>query len=58
MKDIHLSVYGNPAQRLSVLSKFRNQTPRLRAKLQCCMECAPIEYSDLLLANGVYCHGR
>jgi NADPH:quinone reductase-like Zn-dependent oxidoreductase len=53
MKDIHLSAYGNPAQSLSMVEVSEPSAPSASEALVR-MEYAPIEYSDLLLANGMY----
>jgi NADPH:quinone reductase-like Zn-dependent oxidoreductase len=53
MKAIHLSAYGNPAQNLSMVEVSEPNTPSASEALVR-MEYAPIDYSDLLLANGVY----
>jgi NADPH:quinone reductase-like Zn-dependent oxidoreductase len=65
MKDIHLSAYGNPAQSLSMVEVSEPNAPSASEALVR-MEYAPIEYSDLLLADGMYflkprlpfCHWR
>jgi NADPH:quinone reductase-like Zn-dependent oxidoreductase len=53
MKAIHLTAYGNPAQNLRMVEVSEPRTPSAREALVC-MEYAPTDYSDLLLANGVY----
>ena len=53
MKAIHLTAYGNPAQNLRMVEVSEPNTPSVGEALVR-MEYAPIAYSDLLLANGVY----
>src|SRR6201981_1729409 len=53
MKAIHLIAYGNPAQNLRMVEVSEPNTPSAGEALVR-MEYAPIDYSDLLLANGVY----
>ena len=53
MKAIHLTAYGNPAQNLRMVEVSQPKTPSAGEALVR-MEYAPIAYSDLLLANGVY----
>src|ERR1700741_3929489 len=53
MKAIHLTAYGNPAQNLRLVEVSEPNTPSTGEALVR-MEYAPIDYSDLLLANGVY----
>jgi NADPH:quinone reductase-like Zn-dependent oxidoreductase len=53
MKAIHLTAYGNPAQNLKMVEVPETETPSAGEALVR-MEYAPIAYSDLLLANGVY----
>src|SRR3989442_11937113 len=53
MKAIHLTAYGNPAQNLKMVEISEPSTPSA-AEALVRMEYAPIAYSDLLLANGVY----
>ncbi len=53
MKAIHLTAYGNPAQNLKMVEISEPSTPSADEALVR-MEYAPIAYSDLLLANGVY----
>src|SRR5580704_3311685 len=53
MKAIHLTAYGNPAQNLKLVEVSEPNTPSAGEALVR-MEFAPIDYSDLLLANGVY----
>src|SRR5580704_6818897 len=53
MKAIHLTAYGNPAQNLKLVEVSEPNTPSAGEALVR-MEYAPIAYSDLLLANGVY----
>jgi len=53
VKAIHLTGYGSPAQNLKMVEV---PEPHTLAEGQAIvrMEYAPIDYSDLLLANGVY----
>ncbi len=53
MKAIHLTAYGNPAQNLQLVEVREPNAPSAGEALVR-MEYAPIDYSDLLLANGVY----
>jgi len=53
MKAIHLTAYGNPAQNLKMVEVSEPNAPSADEALVR-MEYAPIAYSDLLLANGVY----
>ena len=53
MKAIRLSAYGNPAQSLKMVDVSEPDAPSASEALVR-MEYAPIDYSDLLLANGVY----
>jgi NADPH:quinone reductase-like Zn-dependent oxidoreductase len=53
MKAIHLTAYGNPAQSLMMVEVSEPNAPSASEALVR-MEYAPINYSDLLLANGVY----
>src|SRR6201987_4801312 len=53
MKVIHLIAYGNPAQSLKMVEVSEPNAPSAGQALVR-MEYAPIDYSDLLLANGVY----
>src|ERR1700751_997914 len=53
MKAIHLTAYGNPAQNLRLVEVSEPNAPSASEALVR-MEYAPIDYSDLLLANGVY----
>src|ERR1700741_3656805 len=53
MKAIHLMAYGNPAQNLKMVEASEPNAPSAGEALVR-MEYAPINYSDLLLANGVY----
>jgi NADPH:quinone reductase-like Zn-dependent oxidoreductase len=50
---IHLTAYGKPAQNLKMVEVSEPDMPSGGAGLVR-MEYAPINYSDLLLANGVY----
>src|SRR6201998_860153 len=53
MKAIHLTTYGNPAQNLKMVEVSEPNAPSASEALVR-MEYAPIDYSDLLLAEGVY----
>src|SRR6267154_3548421 len=53
MKAIHLTAYGSPAQSLMMVEVSEPNAPSASDALVR-MEYAPIAYSDLLLANGVY----
>jgi len=53
MKAIYLTAYGNPAQSLKLLEVPEPPAPA-KGEALVRMEYAPIAYSDLLLANGVY----
>lgn len=53
MKAIHLTAYGNPAQNLQMVEVPEPDAPSTGEALVR-MEYAPVDYSDLLLANGVY----
>src|ERR1700741_206755 len=53
MKAIHLTAYGNPSQNLRMVEVPEPRTPDAGEAIVR-MEYAPIDYSDLLLANGVY----
>jgi NADPH:quinone reductase-like Zn-dependent oxidoreductase len=53
MKAIHLTAYGNPAQNLRMVEIPEPNAPAAGEALVR-MEYAPVAYSDLLLANGVY----
>ena len=53
MKAIHLTAYGNPAQSLKMVEVSEPNAPSASEALVR-MEYAPVNYSDLLLANGVY----
>jgi hypothetical protein len=53
MKAIHLAAYDNPAQSLMMVEVSEPNAPSASEALVR-MEYAPINYSDLLLANGVY----
>src|ERR1700680_1386218 len=53
MKAIHLTAYGNPAQSLMMAEVSAPNAPSDGEALVR-VEDAPIDYSDLLLANGVY----
>src|SRR6266481_6193142 len=53
MKAIHLTAYGNPAQSLEMVEVSEPSTQSAGEALVR-MEYAPVDYSDLLLANGVY----
>ncbi|MFY9987130.1 MAG: zinc-dependent alcohol dehydrogenase family protein [Chthoniobacterales bacterium] len=53
MKAIHLTAYGNPAQNLMLVEVSEPNAPS-GGKALVRIEYAPIDYSDLLLANGMY----
>jgi len=53
MNAIHLTAYGNPARNLRMVEVSEPNAPGAGEALVR-MEYAPIAYSDLLLANGVY----
>jgi len=53
MKAIHLTAYGDPAQSLKMVEVPDPHAPA-KGEALVRMEYAPIAYSDLLLANGVY----
>jgi NADPH:quinone reductase-like Zn-dependent oxidoreductase len=53
MRAIHLTAYGNPAQNLQMVEVSEPNAPSAGEALVR-MEYAPVDYSDLLLANGVY----
>src|SRR5216684_4448545 len=53
MKAIHLAAYGNPAENLKTVEVSEPNAPSPGEALVR-MEYAPIAYSDLLLADGVY----
>src|ERR1700747_600536 len=53
MKAIHLMAYGNPAQNLRMVEVPEPNAPSAGEALVR-IEYAPVDYSDLLLANGVY----
>jgi NADPH:quinone reductase-like Zn-dependent oxidoreductase len=53
MKAIHLTAYGSPAQNLKMVEVSEPTAPSASEALVR-MEYAPIAYSDLLLAQGVY----
>jgi len=53
MKAIHLTAYGDPAQNLRMVEVSEPTTP-FAGEALVRMEYAPVDYSDLLLANGVY----
>jgi NADPH:quinone reductase-like Zn-dependent oxidoreductase len=53
MKAIHLNAYGNPIQNLQMVEVPEPNAPCAGEALVR-MEYAPVDYSDLLLANGVY----
>src|SRR5437773_11733342 len=53
MKAIQLTAYGHPAQNLKAVDLPELKAPSAHEALVR-MEYAPIAYSDLLLANGVY----
>src|SRR6202051_297978 len=53
MKAIHLTAYGHPVQNLQLVEVPEPNAPSTGEALVR-MEYAPVDYSDLLLANGVY----
>lgn len=53
MKAIHLTAYGNPDQNLQMVEVPEPNTPS-EGEALVRMEYAPVDYSDLLLAQGVY----
>src|SRR5258705_4017930 len=53
MRAIHLTAYGNPAQNLQMVEIPEPSEPS-EGEALVRMEYAPVDYSDLLLANGVY----
>jgi len=53
MKAIHLTAYGNPVQNLQMAEVPEPNAPSAGEALVR-MEYAPVDYSDLLLATGVY----
>ena len=53
MKAIHLTAYGNPALNLMMVEVSEPKAPSANEALVR-MEYAPIDDSDLQLANGVY----
>src|ERR1700751_5661146 len=53
MKAIHLTAYGNPAQNLR-MGEVPEPTMPSAGEALVRIEHAPVDYSDLLLANGVY----
>jgi NADPH:quinone reductase-like Zn-dependent oxidoreductase len=53
MKAIHLTAYGDPAQNLRMVEVPEPNAPSAGEALVR-IEFAPVDYSDLLLANGVY----
>jgi NADPH:quinone reductase-like Zn-dependent oxidoreductase len=53
MKAIHLTGYGNPAENLKMVEGPEPNAPSADEALVR-MEYAPVAYSDLLLAEGVY----
>jgi NADPH:quinone reductase-like Zn-dependent oxidoreductase len=53
MKAIHLTGYGNPAENLKMVEGSEPNAPSAGEALVR-MEYAPVAYSDLLLAEGVY----
>jgi NADPH:quinone reductase-like Zn-dependent oxidoreductase len=53
MKAIHLTAYGNPAQNLRMVEVPEPNAPSAGEALVR-MEYAPVNSSDLLLANGMY----
>ena len=53
MRAIHLTAYGDPAQNLQMVEIPEPNEPS-EGEALVRMEYAPVDYSDLLLANGVY----
>ena len=53
MKAIHLTAYGDPVQNLQMVKIPEPNAPSAGEALVR-MEYAPVDYSDLLLANGAY----
>lgn len=53
MKAIHLTAYGDPVQNLQ-MAEVPEPTAPSAGEALVRMEYAPVDYSDLLLANGVY----
>jgi NADPH:quinone reductase-like Zn-dependent oxidoreductase len=53
MKAIHLTAYGDPVQNLQMAEVPEPNAPS-EGEALVRMEYAPVDYSDLLLANGVY----
>ena len=53
MKAIHLTAYGNPTQHLQMVEVAEPSAPAM-GEVLVRVEYAPVDYSDLLLANGVY----
>src|ERR1700757_5290129 len=53
MKAIHLTAYGNPAQNLRMVEVSEPGAPSAGEALVH-MEYAPVDDSDILLANGMY----
>jgi len=53
MRAIHLTAYGNPAENLKLVEVSEPNAPSTGEALVR-MEYAPIAYSDLLLAEGIY----
>jgi NADPH:quinone reductase-like Zn-dependent oxidoreductase len=53
MKAIHLTAYGNPVQNLRMV-EVSEPNPPAAGETLVRMEYAPINDSDLLLANGIY----
>ncbi|HYZ74490.1 MAG TPA: alcohol dehydrogenase catalytic domain-containing protein, partial [Chthoniobacterales bacterium] len=53
MKAIHLTAYGDPVHRLMMVEVPEPEAPSVNEALVR-MEYAPINSSDLLLANGLY----
>src|SRR5580692_3742826 len=53
MKAIHLTAYGNPVQNLMMVEVPEPSGPST-GKALVRMEYAPVDYSDLLLAEGAY----
>jgi|SRR5580704_8491496 NADPH:quinone reductase-like Zn-dependent oxidoreductase len=53
MRAIHLIANGNPAENLKMIEVSEPNAP-FASEALVRTEYAPIDYSDLLLANGVY----
>ncbi len=53
MKAIHLTAYGNPIHNLRIVEVPEPNAPSAGEAIVR-MEYAPVDYSDLLLATGMY----